>query len=112
MPTITHTLHADHHTYIRTPYTHMCNPSHILNAHPHILVQAAGAEVYGAGGLGPFMEAVWFALQKEVSERCSNPVLCVSHQLSSLQIFQSASDEVEVSDSLPEFPVHTGATHL
>jgi len=90
----------------------MCNPSHILNAHPHIFVQAAGAEVYGAGGLGPFMEAVWFALQKEVCERCSNPVLCVSHQLSSLQIFQSASDEVEVSDSLLVFPVHTGATHL
>ena len=29
-------------------------------------MQAAGAETYGAEGLGVFMEAVWFALKKEV----------------------------------------------
>ena len=57
----THTLtHIPSHTY---PHTH---PHHTPTTPSHIPSQAAGAETYGAEGLGVFMEAIWFALKKEV----------------------------------------------
>ena len=59
--THTYTLTHPHHTHTPSPHTH-------LTTHPHSFIQAAGAETYGAEGLGVYMEPVWFALKKEVEK--------------------------------------------
>ena len=62
---------------------------------------AAGCECFGARGLSPYLQALWMAIRKEVCMYCLCIYICIVQVFTSwfLQIFQSVSQDVEVSSS-------------